>query len=238
MNLAKKLVVLEQIYEIYDDFAKVLDVACKKYCDSCCTRNVTMTTLEGYKIAGFLELREKTDLYAKIQKALYKKRFLPEITINMLADLCRQGKDIPDEESDARWGECPLLLNKECPIYQVRPFGCRCFVSGSNCMENGYAKVDPFVLTVNSLFLQYIEHADKDGYFGNLTDVLLLMQTEESRKLFEKGILKCEDTWMIPNRPIKAFLVAPEHKARIEPILKALQNSFSSIFMQDSGVNS
>ncbi len=225
MNFEKKLFVLERIYKIYDNFTKGLDVACKKHCANCCTRNVTMTTLEGYKIADFLELRGKTDLYEKIQKALYKKRFLPEITINMLADLCLQGKDIPDEESDARWGACPLLINNECPIYQVRPFGCRCFVSTSNCMENGYAEVDPFVLAVNSIFLQYIEHVDKDGCFGNLTDVLLFMQNEESRKLFEKGILKCEDTRMIPNRPIKAFLIAPEHKARIEPILKALQNS-------------
>jgi len=238
MNLGKKLVVLDRIYEIYENFAKGLDVACKKYCAKCCTRNVTMTTLEGYKIADFVELKGKTDLYAKIQKALYKKRFLPEITTNMLADLCLKGKDIPDEESDAGWGECPLLINNECSIYQVRPFGCRCFVSETNCIENGYAKVDPFVLTVNSLFLQYIEHGDKDGCFGNLTDVLLFMQNEESRKLFEKGILKCEDTWMIPNMPTKAFLVAPEHKARIEPILKALRNSFSPIFMQDSGVNS
>ena len=225
MNLEKKLVVLDRIYEIYDNFAKGLDVACKKYCDSCCTRNVTMTTLEGYKIADFLELRGKTDLYAKIQKALYKKRFLPEITINMLAELCLQGKDIPDEESNAGWGACPLLINKECPIYQVRPFGCRCFVSGTNCMENGYAEVDPFVLTVNNLFLQYIEHVDKDGCFGNFTDILLFMKNEESRKLFEKRILKCKDTWMIPNMPTKAFLVAPEHQSRIEPILKALKNS-------------
>jgi len=225
MNLGKKLVVLERIYEIYDNFAKGLDIACEKYCANCCTRNVTMTTLEGYKIASFLELKDKTDLYPKIQKAFYKKRFLPKTTINMLADLCMQGKDIPDEESDARWGECPLLLNKECLIYQVRPFGCRCFVSAKNCMENGYADVDPFVLTVNSVFLQYIEHVDKDGYFGNLTDVLLLMQTEENRKLIEKGILECEDTWMIPNRQVKSFLVTPEHKARIEPILKVFQNS-------------
>lgn len=227
MDLEKKLVILERIYEIYDNFTKGLDVACKKHCANCCTRNVTITTLEGYKIAEFLELTEKKDLYAKIQKGLCKKRFQPEITINMLADLCLQGKDIPDEESDARWGECPFLINNECPIYQVRPFGCRCFVSGIKCKESGYAEVDPFVLTVNSLFLQFIEHADKGGYFGNLTDVLLFMQTEKSRKLFEKGILKCEDTGMIPNRPIKAFLVPPEHKARIEPIFKALQNSSS-----------
>jgi len=224
MNLEKKRVVLEQIYEIYDNFTKGLDVACKKHCAYCCTRNVTMTTLEGYIIAEFLKLRGKTDLYANIQKALYKKRFLPAITINTMADLSLQGKDIPDEESDARWGECPFLINNECPVYQVRPFGCRCFVSGKKCNENGYAEIDPFVITVNSLFLQYIEHADQVGCFGNLTDILLFMQTEESRKSFEKGIIKCKNMWMIPNRPIKAFLVPPEHKARIESILKALQN--------------
>ena len=92
-------------------------------------------------------------------------------------------------------------------------------------MENGYAEVDPYVLAVNSLFLQYIEHVDKDGYFGNLTDVLIFTQNEESRKLFKKGILTCEDTRMISNRPIRAFSIAPEHKARIEPILKALQKN-------------
>lgn len=47
MNIDKKRVVLEQIYEIYDNFSKGFDVACKKYCANCCTRNVTMTTLEG-----------------------------------------------------------------------------------------------------------------------------------------------------------------------------------------------
>ena len=205
MNFAKKLVALEQIYQIYDHFTKGLDLACKRYCADCCTRNVTMTTLEGYKIADFLKLKGRTDLYAKIETVLYKKRFLPEITINTLAELCRQGNDIPQEEIDVRWGKCPLLTNNECPIYPVRPFGCRCFVSGKNCMENGYAEVDPFVFSVNSLFLQYIEHVDQNGYFGNLTDVLLFMQTEDSRKLFEKGMLKCEDTRMISNRPIKAF---------------------------------
>jgi len=237
MNLAKKMVVLERIYDIYDQFAKGLDVACKKYCANCCTRNVTMTTLEGYKIAEFIKLRGKTDLYRKIQQALGEKRFLPKITTNMLADLCLQGKDIPEEESNAQWGACPLLKNNACTIYQVRPFGCRCFVSKSNCRESGYAEVDPFVLTVNSLFLQYIEHADKDGCFGNLSDVLVFMQSKENRKFFEKGTLKCEDAYLILNRPAQAFLVAPEHKTRIEPILKDLQNSFASIFMQDSAIN-
>ena len=225
MNIDKKRVVLEQIYETYNNFSKGFDVACKKYCANCCTRNVTMTTLEGGMIAKFLKLRGITDLYANIRKAFYKKRFLPELTINTMADLCLQGKDTHVDESDTRWGECPLLVKGECSIYQVRPFGCRCFVSRTKCKENGYAEVNPFVITVNGLFLQYIEHIDQDGCFGNLTDILLLMQTKESHKLFEKGIIKSKNAWMIPNKPTKAFLVPPEHKDRIEPILKALQNS-------------
>ena len=57
MNLQRKMAVLERIYEIYDNFTKGLDVACKKQCANCCTCNVTMTTLEGYKIAIFLKLK-------------------------------------------------------------------------------------------------------------------------------------------------------------------------------------
>lgn len=225
MNFAKKLVALEQIYQVYDHVIKGFDLACKRYCADCCTRNVTMTTLEGYKIADFLKLKGKTDLYARIQKTLDKRRFLPEITMNTLAELCLQKNDIPQEEIDVRWGKCPLLTNDECPIYPVRPFGCRCFVSSTRCMETGYAEVDPFVLTVNTLFLQYIEHVDRNGYFGNLTDVLLFMQTEENGKILQKGVLNFKKTRMIPNRPIKALFVPPEHKTRIEPILKALKNS-------------
>ena len=225
MNIDKKRVVLEQVYETYDNFSKGFDVACKKYCANCCTRNVTMTTLEGYMITKFLKLKGKTDLYENIRKAFDKKRFLPEITINTMADLCLQGKDTQVDESHARWGECPLLINGECSIYQVRPFGCRCFVSKTKCKEDGYAKVSPFVFTVNSLFLQYIEHIDHDGCFGNLTDILLFLQTEENGELFEQGIIECKNWKMIPNKPAKVFLIPPEHKDRIEPIFMALQNS-------------
>ncbi|MBT8352258.1 MAG: hypothetical protein KJO26_13635 [Deltaproteobacteria bacterium] len=225
MNLGKKQVVLERIYQTYDHFTKKLDVACKKYCANCCTRNVTMTTLEGYMVAKFLKSRGKTDLYANIKKAFDKKRFLPEITINTMADLYLQGKDTHVDESHARWGECPLLISGECSIYQVRPFGCRCFVSKIKCKEDGCAEVSPFVFTVNSLFLQYIEHVDQDGCFGNLTDILLFMQNEENRKLFENGIITCKNAWMIPNKPAKVLVIPPEHKSRIEPILKVLQNS-------------
>jgi hypothetical protein len=62
MNIDTSLAVLEEIFGIYDDFSRNLDVACKKFCDQCCTPNVTMTTLEGYLIAENMILDGKSDL--------------------------------------------------------------------------------------------------------------------------------------------------------------------------------
>jgi hypothetical protein len=38
------------MYAIYEDFMEKEKFACQKYCAHCCTRNVTITTLEGYNI--------------------------------------------------------------------------------------------------------------------------------------------------------------------------------------------
>ena len=60
MALAKKLEALNRVYEIYDAFSSTLDLACKEKCAHCCTTNVTMTTLEGYKIVDDLIATGKT----------------------------------------------------------------------------------------------------------------------------------------------------------------------------------
>ncbi len=44
------------------DIATSLDVACKKNCAHCCTANVTLTTLEGYKIVDHLIATGKLDV--------------------------------------------------------------------------------------------------------------------------------------------------------------------------------
>ncbi|MFH1580581.1 MAG: hypothetical protein ABIC39_00645 [Pseudomonadota bacterium] len=179
MNLDEKLDLLDRIYKVYDDFARNLDVACKRYCDSCCTRNVTLTTLEGYKIVECLISDGKADLFNSIRKDLHKKRFQPTITTNRLAELSIAGEDIPDERSRYFQEECPILTDRQCPVYKVRPFGCRCFVSKHSCGEKGYAEVDEFILTVNNIFLQYIEHIDLQGCSGNFTDVLLYFEPQK-----------------------------------------------------------
>ncbi|QTA92448.1 YkgJ family cysteine cluster protein [Desulfonema magnum] len=224
MNLDTKLVVLNQIYKIYDEFAATLDVACKQYCAQCCTRNVTLTTLEGYKIAHYLISNGKSDLFEKLKDASHKKRFQPLTTTNQLAEICMRGDEPPEEENDPSWGRCPFLTDNECPVYPVRPFGCRCFVSKQNCSETGYADTEPFVIAVNNVFLQFIEHIDAQGFSGNLTDVLLFMASDNNRQCYKDSTLTNPCDGLISNAPIKVVLVSPEHKDKAEPILRSLQS--------------
>jgi len=224
MDIDKRLAVLGKIYGIYDDFSRNLDVACKRFCDQCCTPNVTMTTLEGYLIAENMISDGESDLFEKVKTATSKKRFQPKTTTNRLADLCIKGKDIPDEESDFTGGSCPLLKDHECPVYRVRPFGCRCFVSKHDCREKGYADVDPFIISVNSVFLQFVEHVDYKGFSGNLADVLILMASQENRHNFRINTLKNPHSGLTANMPIKVLMIPPEHRIKIKPILKALES--------------
>ena len=122
------------------------------------------------------------------------------------------------------WGKCPFLKESECLIYENRPFGCRCLVSKRTCPENGYADIDDELLTVNTLFLQIIEHVDTQGLSGNLTDMLLFMESNESRLLYKKNMLKKPVKSLIENQSAKALLIPPEHRVKVKPILQSIQN--------------
>jgi len=223
MDLNSKLAVLDRIYGVYDEFAANLNIACKKYCAECCTHNVTMTTLEGYLIVKNIISYGQSSLFENIERAIPKRRFQPKTTTNRLADICIKGKDLPKEENDYLRGSCPLLKDNQCPIYRVRPFGCRCFVSKHDCREKGYAEVDSLVLTVNNLFLQFIENVDFRGFSGNLIDILTFMASKKNRHNYKMNTLENPDTGLIPNMKIKVLMIPPEHRVKIKPILNALQ---------------
>jgi len=221
VNLNSKIETLENIYKIYDDFAGTLDIACKRYCSLCCTVNVTMTTLEGRKIAKSIIPEEKKNLFDKIRCSSSMQRFRPRETINMLAELSMEEGFVP-EENNAFPGQCPLLINHECAIYNERPFGCRCFVSKQNCSESGIATVDDFVLTVNNIFLQVLEHVDAGGFYGNLADVLLFLENTENRdNLLSSKMINPLST-LIKNHHLKILMIPPEHREKAQPILAAL----------------
>ena len=48
-----------------------------------------------------------------------------------------------------------------------------------NCGETGSADIDDFTASVNTVFLQVIEHLDAEGCSGNLIDVLQIHGTRE-----------------------------------------------------------
>ena len=223
MDIASKLKILDQIYAIYDRFAATLDLACKKYCDHCCTAGVTLTTLEGYKIIDGLNSTDRMDVIQKAQAASEKNRLRPQLTTNRLARLCADGADPPEENDNLALESCSLLLDHQCPIYKLRPYGCRCLVSRRYCGEIDYAEIDDFVLSVNTVFLQTIEHVDADGCTGNLVDVLLAMSVKKNQAAYGNGALHCSANKLIPNQPLEVLMIPPEHRTKMEPILKELR---------------
>ena len=224
MMLEKKLVALDQIYAVYDRFCATLSLACKKYCAHCCTSNVTLTTLEGYKIVNHLRATGRLDIVDGLKHLVGTTRYQPRVTINRLAELCAAEAKVPVEEIAAEWEECSLLVEEIRSIYDLRPFGCRCLVSRQNCAETGYADIDDFTLSVNTVFLQTIEHLDGDGCSGNLIDVLQAMTSEDNRRAYSENRLNCEANGLTVNWSLKVLMVPPEHRTKIEPILQELRN--------------
>jgi hypothetical protein len=223
MGIHEKLAALEHIYRVYEDALVGYDVACRRGCDRCCTRNVTLSTLEAYKISIHLVKHGEEALFGKLSSVLGKPRFIPRITTNGLAEICLRGEDPPEEASDPEWGPCPLLADGECPLYAVRPFGCRCMVSARRCDDAGFAEMAPFIVTLNNVMLQYIEHIDRDGFSGNLADLLTFLASDEHRRRYREGNLDSPPPGLIPNRPVRALMVPPRHRERIMPIIKALE---------------
>jgi len=214
---------LKQIYQLYGRFIEKWDVACTRGCASCCTSNVTLSSLEGMLLVDGMP----EDARMRWKRALTDRRppvrFRPATTTNRIPEHCLRGESFPEEEMPRTGGTCPLLSESCCPVYTVRPFGCRCMVSRRNCGTTGSADVDPYVLTVNHLFLQVIEHVDAAGFTGNLSDVLIFLLNEERQRDYAAGDVTPADHGFVSNRPIPVLMVPPEHRHRIRPLYAALR---------------
>jgi hypothetical protein len=141
-----------------------------------------------------------------------------------IAECCMHDRQLPEEEIQLMGGPCPLLKKDQCPLYGVRPFGCRSMVSRRNCHETGFAEMDAFVITLNTVFLQVIEHLDWQGCSGNLTDILRFLAIEENRSAYRAGSLECLKWALIPNQKMKVLMIPPEQRKKIEPIVQTLHS--------------
>jgi hypothetical protein len=223
MDLKVKLTLLERMLDIYDAFISGFDLACEKFCAHCCTANVTMTTLEGYRIFAYLEKNGQTGCLKNIARQTHPGRFTPLVSINRMADICSRGDDPPEEQMDPHAGPCPVLSDDACPLYAVRPFGCRCMVSAKNCGETGFADMDPFILTVNDVFLQHLEHIDAQGFTGNFADVMQFLESGSNRQNYASGRLEPPPAGLVANQPVFVLMVPPEHRERIAPLLTRIR---------------
>ena len=221
MTIEKKLSALDRIYARYDEYAREIEVACQKYCAHCCTCNVTLTSLEAVNILRGLSDNERAAVRQTLAPRLEKNRYHPGITINQMAALCASGDDPPEADNDPDWGACPLLEADACPIYPVRPFGCRCLLSIHKCGDAGYAEIDEYTISVNYVVSQFIEHLDQNGATGNLSDILLATAPETGKvnPTLPSAKSVCH---VIKNRPIPMLLVPPAHQRDIASIVNDL----------------
>jgi len=220
VEAGRKLKALERVFALYDEVAGEWRTACRPACSRCCTDRVGVTTLEVDATLESLSAADTARLLQLVPAATAGRP--PVVTTNTLAEICAAGGEPPDaDEPDA--GACPLLSDDLCPIYPLRPFNCRCFVSRTTCSTRGYAEVDEATVAANTLFLQVIEHIDAGGCSGWLPDVLRALADPGQRRAYREGRMACAGSGLTPNRPMRALMVPPEHRARLQPVIERLR---------------
>jgi len=211
---------LNKIYLLYD---QIMDSATWS-CGPTCARS-----LEARFMTISLHANLRKTLHTAVTQNFPAKRYIPKISTNRFARLCLEDEEVPEEENDPSWGKCHLLENDLCTVYDVRPFGCRAMVSETDCRTVGCAQMPPWILTVNNVFLQAIEHLDQNGYSGNLSDMLqmTLSGNDLTHQDMQNHDLKNEALF-VKNEPIQCLMIPPEHRERMDPIVKHLSELINS----------
>ena len=213
--------VLNDIYHLYDQYSQDLSVACCKFCADCCTANVTITRAEGLYLLHHLSDDDRLSLIESLSGCRSQARYQPTASTNGFVRQCAEQEAPSEEENLPEWGRCPLLQDDACLIYSGRPFGCRCMMSVHPCRESGQAEIDPFTMTVSTVFMQFIEHVDTGGFFGNMIDVLLKLSAENQHDT--------SDLVTVPNQAIPALMVPPEHRQKIVLLINDLHRVITSV---------
>lgn len=222
MDIEGRLALLKEIYNQHDRFIADYQLYCRPQCALCCTRNVTISTIEALFMIRHWEAGGNETWVAKVRQAVKEPRLLPVTTLNQFAELCARDNPIPEGCEHMSTQACPFLHDDLCTVYQSRPFGCRAMVSRTHCADHQQADMPDFVLTVNNVLMQYIEALDVNRYTSNMMDVLLLMSNSLQRRSYEADLPMHPTASLLVNRPISVLMVPPEHQRRVQPLIQAL----------------
>ena len=223
MDTDQSIELLHDVYRIFDHFIADFQFHCRKQCALCCTRNVTITTLEAAAMISAWDGRGFAQWVDLVRPAAEAPRLQPVTTINELAQLCAQDAPIPEGQAVSELLACPFLEHDVCGIYEDRPFACRAMVSLSYCGGLQEAEMPELVLTVNNIIMQYIEAIDAHRFSGNMIDVLLTMSNALQRRAYHTRMPMQLDPGLLVNRPISVLMVPPEHREAIQPLLDSLR---------------
>ncbi|WP_035237402.1 YkgJ family cysteine cluster protein [Desulfobacter vibrioformis] len=211
---------LGEIYAMFDTAMAAFPFACAKQCADCCTCNVTATGLEIAYIHDRLDGFARDDIRVRLDRAGQTRRYRPFQTTNGFALACMAGRDADEEENDPSWGICPLLDNGICTIYPVRPLGCRVMMSTTPCRQTGQADMPFLALTITTVFMQFVEHLDAGGVYGNFLDLLEHAGTDALDCNGVPGRDKIPGT--VKNLKIPALMIPPGHVGKTRNLVQSL----------------
>ena len=229
MDIHSRLQQIEQLYILYDRFMRPYPWACQAGCDTCCTSNVWITTIEGIWILENLTQEDKQILIGHIDHRSDPDRFRPQLTTNDIAGRCARGESLPDEAIAVAGKPCPVLTDRHCSIYALRPFGCRCMVSNSRCSTTGQAEMDELIISAGTLMMQIIEHIDAGGYSGNFADILACLHHGNIQKPSEIPSAQVLTYNLIANHPAAALMIPPAQRAKLQPLLIQIQRVLNPV---------
>ncbi len=219
--------ILKTVYTVFTAWSKDLDIACHRGCSVCCTRNVTMTAVEGELILRYIRNKKLEHEFAeRLQSARPRKR--PKMTTNDFARACLQGKTYDFEEPSPD-KKCPFLEENLCMIYPVRPFACRMMISKHQCAEGQAASLSDNYLAAATAVMQIIEHLGQKEYWGNMLDILpALCDITEHHTIasrLNKVVILQARMRTLTAKPLPGFLFTEEEEQTVVPLLQTIFNT-------------
>ena len=218
----------------WSNTCKELKPACRSGCDTCCTRNITVTALEGEAILRYVQENDLTAEFAlTLGKTLSEQPAIsgPASTANEFADACLGERDVPDDPEPSS-APCPFLQDNLCTLYPVRPFACRMFISSVVCNGKQPAIVPDFYFEAATCTIQLLEHLDQKEYWGNLYDVLgALAELREFRRIGEiineqyPGEIRKAQMRVRAGKPLPGFLISEENNEKVQGMLDFIFNT-------------
>ncbi len=221
------LQVHQALFAEYDRWFDGAGFSCAPGCATCCTVSVTATESEAAIVAAHLGTERLRALLDRWNGAGRQ----PARSTNGFARDCLAGR-WDEEEPEHELDPCPFLEDNRCVIYAVRPFVCRSFSSTIPCEISQAAEVAPWLVSLNTMVQQIIEHLCAGQAWGNFLSLLSVAA----------GVGEPRD---IPGvcLPLPAIMVPPwelerlrPYAARLLPLLagdQELENILSDTFGLD-----